>query len=108
VTSLSDYKHVVFADFEFVSRPGEHPDVVCLAWHQAGQTHVLWHDQLGSEPPYPTGDDALFVCFVFNAEGACHLSRGWPLPGNVLDLSAEFRRIVNGRTYRPVEACWAR
>jgi DNA polymerase-1 len=98
VTNLSDFKHIVFADFEFVSRPGEHPDVVCLAWHHAGRTHVLRHDQLGAEPPYPTGDDTLFVCFVFNAEGACHLSRDWPLPAHVLDLSAEFRRIVNGRT----------
>ena len=34
---------------------------------------------------------------MFNAEGGCHLKRGWPLPANVLDLSVEFRRITNGR-----------
>ena len=98
MTSPNDFKHVVFADFEFVSRPGEHPDVVCLAWHDAGQTHVFWYDQLGAEPPYPIGDDTLFVCFVANAELGCHLALDWPLPANVLDLSAEFRRITNGRT----------
>ena len=39
----------------------------------------------------------LFVCFVGNAELACHLALGWPLPVNVLDLYAEFRNHVNGR-----------
>jgi hypothetical protein len=40
----------------------------------------------------------LFVSFVANAECACHLSLGWPLPARVLDLSPAFRNIVNGRT----------
>ena len=31
---LSLYDEVVLADFEFVSIPGEHPDVVCVAWHE--------------------------------------------------------------------------
>ena len=39
----------------------------------------------------------LFVCFVANAECACHLALGWPLPANVLDLSPVFRCVVNGR-----------
>ena len=36
--------------------------------------------------------------FVANAECACHLALGWPLPKNILDLSPLFRNLVNGRT----------
>ena len=73
--------------------------MVCLAWHElpSGQTHVLWVDQLGPEPPYPIDDKTLFVCFVANAELGCHLKLGWPLPQHVLDLNPEFRRLINGR-----------
>jgi hypothetical protein len=98
--TLTDFEQVVFADFEFVARPGEHPDVVCLAWHEAssGQTYRLWRDHLGSKPPYRIDDKTLFVCFVGNAELSCHLALGWALPANILDLNPEFRCIVNGRT----------
>jgi DNA polymerase I len=98
--TVSDFEHIVFADFEFVSKPGERPDVVCLAWHElsAGQTFRLWRDQLGPAPPYRVDDRTLYVCFVANAELGCHLALGWPLPVHVLDLSAEFRNITNGRT----------
>ena len=36
-------------DFEFISRPGERPDVVCLAARElrSGQTLRLWRDELG-------------------------------------------------------------
>ena len=98
--TLSDFEQIIDADFEFISRPGERPDVVCLAWREwpSGQTHCLWRDQLGATPPYRTDDCVLFRSFVFNAEGTSHLSLDWPLPANVIDLSAEFRLHVNGRT----------
>jgi DNA polymerase-1 len=96
--TLTDFARIIFWDFEFVAKPGERPDVVCLAWHEAGQTHRLWRDQLADRPPFPIDDETLFVCFVGNAELGCHLSLNWPLPANVLDLSAEFRCITNGRT----------
>jgi DNA polymerase I len=69
-------------DSEFVPQPGEHPDVVCLVAHElrSGQTHRLWRDELGEQPPYRTDRGALFVSFVANAECACHLALGWPLP----------------------------
>src|SRR5262249_18922331 len=38
------------------------------------------------------------VHLVSHAELGCHLSLGWPLPVNVLDLNPEFRCITNGRT----------
>jgi hypothetical protein len=86
-------------DFEFVSRPGERPDVVCLAAYEvrSGRRFALWRDELGPTPPYSVGPNSLLVSFVANAECACHLALGWSLPTNVLDLSPVFRNITNGR-----------
>jgi hypothetical protein len=86
-------------DFEFIAKPGERPDVVCLAARElrSGRTIRLWRNQLGPVPPYRTDRDVLFVSFVANAECACHLALGWPLPVNVLDLNPAFRNLTNGR-----------
>ena len=94
------FPRVILEDFEFIAAPGERPDVICGAFHDlsTGQTTRLWRepdDQLS--PPYDLGGDTLVVSFVFNAEGGCHLSLGWPLPKNVLDLSPEFKCHVNGK-----------
>jgi DNA polymerase I len=93
------YEEIWLHDFEFISRPGERPDVVCLVAHElhTGQTLRLWRDELGEHPPYRTDSKVLFVNFVANAECACHLARGWPLPANVLDLNPVFRNLTNGR-----------
>jgi hypothetical protein len=92
------FEEVWLVDFEFISKPGAHPDVVCLAARElrSGRTFSLWRDQLGLAAPYRTDAKVLFVCFVANAELACHLALGWPLPVRVLDLSPEFRCLVNG------------
>jgi DNA polymerase-1 len=86
-------------DFEFVPQSGAHPDVVCLAARElrSGRTFRLWFDGPGEPPPYRIDRDVLFVNFVANAECACHLALGWPLPTNVLDLSPAFRNLSNGR-----------
>jgi DNA polymerase I len=99
VTAINEFEQIWCVDFEFIAHPGEWPDVVCLAAHElrSGQTIKLWRDQLGSLPPYSIDRNSLFVCFVANAESSCHLALGWPLAANILDLSPEFRRIVNGR-----------
>jgi hypothetical protein len=98
VTGLEDFETITFADFEFVAKSGNRPEIVCLAWHESSSgTHCLWHDELGSQPPYRTDDKALFVCFVGNAELGSHLALNWPLPANVIDLSVEFRLLTNGR-----------
>jgi len=100
VTTRSNlpFARVILEDFEFIAVPGERPDVICGVFHDldTGQTIRLWRDQL-DRPPYNLGHDTLVVSFVFNAEGACHLSLGWPLPKNVLDLSPEFKCYVNGK-----------
>jgi DNA polymerase I len=93
------FEEVWCIDFEFIARPGERYDVVCLVAHElkSRRTLRLWRTQLGSNPPYRTDASVLFVCFVGNAELGCHLSLGWPLPARILDLSPEFRCITNGR-----------
>lgn len=93
------FTRVILEDFEFISKPGERPDVVCMVFHDlsTGQTTRLWRNQLSEQLPYDGGDGTLVVSFVFNAEGACHLSLGQPMPKNVLDLSAEFKCQVNGK-----------
>jgi DNA polymerase I len=101
VTTLNElpFEEIWFVDFEFVSRHGERPDPVCLGARElcSGQTFRLWRDQMGDRPPYRTDASSLFVNFVANAECACHLALGWPLPAKVLDLSPLFRCVVNGR-----------
>jgi DNA polymerase I len=104
--TLPEFEQVIYADFEFVAKPGEPPDVVCLAWREepSGQTYRLWRDQLGDVPPYRTDARVLFVCFVGNAELHCHLALGWPLPVNVLDLNGR----VSLRHQRPHGTCGQR
>jgi DNA polymerase I len=99
---LSRFGRIWLHDFEFVARPGERPDVVCLAAHElrSGQTLSLWRDQLNSTPPYRTDEGVLFVNFVANAELGCHLALGWPVPRYVLDLNPVFRNLTTGR-YTP-------
>jgi DNA polymerase-1 len=97
------FEEIWLADFEFIAKPGEHPDVVCLCAREqrTGRTLRLWRTDLGKQPPYRIDDGALFVCFVANAECACHLALGWPLPQKIFDLSPVFRCVDNGREKRP-------
>ena len=94
------FEEIWLHDFEFVSQPGERPDVVCLIAHElrSGRTLRLWRDELRKDPPYRTDRGVLFVSFVANAECACHLALGWPLPARVLDLSPAFRNLTNGHS----------
>jgi DNA polymerase-1 len=94
------FDEVWLHDFEFIARPGERPDVVCLAAREmrSGQTILRRRDELGTQPPYHTDNRVLFINFVATAEMACHLSLGWPVPKNVLDLSPAFRNLTNGRS----------
>jgi hypothetical protein len=92
------FQEVWLVDFEFRPPAGENPEPVCLvAWElRSGRRLRLWRDELGTEPPYPIGPDALFVCYYASAEISCHLALGWPVPERVLDLFTEFRNQTNG------------
>ena len=87
------FQYVWFHDFEFHAVPGERPDVICLAAHELRSGRIICRDrkQLGPVPPYDVGPDSVFVNFVANAECACHLALGWPLPSATLALLKERR-----------------
>lgn len=96
------FKEIWFFDFEFSAPPGERQDPVCLvAWELfSGIKLRIWRDELKKMkvPPYSTGQDSLFVAYYASAEMGCHLSLGWPIPVNMLDLFTEFRNLTNGLT----------
>jgi hypothetical protein len=41
----------------------------------------LWRDELGSRPPFPVDDDALFVAYFASAELGCFLELGCAAAG---------------------------
>jgi DNA polymerase-1 len=96
---LSRFRGLWARDFEYISRPGERPVLVCLAAKNliTGETFAWRADELGAEPPYPTDDGVCFFDFVSNAEAHCHLVKGWPTPRYTIDLSPAFRNLTNGR-----------
>jgi hypothetical protein len=94
---LEQFKEIWLHDFEFHAPDGERPLVATLGAKElrSGRVVGLDHRQLGPEPPYDTGPENIFVSYYSSAEIGCHLSLGWPVPANVLDLFAEFRNLTN-------------
>lgn len=92
------FREIWAVDFEYRS-DGDPPDVHCMAAVEVrtGREIVLWKDQLGPEPPFSTGEDALFVAYYASAEMGCFLSLGWSPPAHILDLYAEYRNLGNGK-----------
>lgn len=94
------FRHVTLIDFEFQAHDGERPVPICLVAHElfTGRTHRIWEDELQSmrSPPFPTGSDAVVVCYYASAEASCYLGLSWPMPEHVIDLFAEFRNWTNG------------
>jgi DNA polymerase-1 len=95
-----DYAHVLLVDFEFQSAAGERPVPVCVVAKDlvGGVTYRHWlADQSPSSgPPFPNGDDCLFVAYFASADLGCYHTLGWRQPYHVLDLFAEFRKLTNG------------
>ena len=89
-TFLRKFREVWCIDFEFSAPPGERPTPICLvAWEINSERKLkIWEDELLNmkEPPYATEKDSLVVAYYASAEIGCHLSLGWPLPTNILDL----------------------
>jgi DNA polymerase-1 len=108
--TLLPYRNVVLADFEFelgghasfedASRSGERPRPVCMVAKElrSGKTWRVFRGEFGAAPPFPTGDDTLFVAFYPSAELGCFRALGWHAPARILDLFAEFRDRTNGLT----------
>jgi len=74
------FKYVVTCDSEFhfgghatpaeASRSGERPRPVCMVAQElfSGKVWRLGHDEFGSQPPFPHGDDTLIVAHYSSAE----------------------------------------
>ncbi len=87
-------------DFEFIARPGERPEPICMVARELRSRELirLWQDELRRpKPPFPLDESALFVAYYASAELGCHLALDWPLPINVLDLFCEFKNLANGK-----------
>ena len=93
------FREVWGCDFEFISDPGERPFVVCMVAKElrTGRLIRFWRDELPASPPFPVGNDALFIAYAAAAELGCFLQLGWPMPTRVLDLHFEYLAKINGR-----------
>jgi hypothetical protein len=101
------YKHIILADTEFefgvddAGKPREadslRPVCICVLDLKTGKT---WQQRLGGfspEPPFPTGDDSLFVAYAASAEMRFFRAMKWAAPRRILDLYAEYCCHRNGR-----------
>src|SRR5580704_11336325 len=91
------FRSIWLVDFEFHQPDGERPTPLCLVAKEffTGRVVRQWAP-LGTDPPYAVDEATLFVSFYSTAELSCHIALGWPVPPQVLDLYAEFRRHTCG------------
>ena len=100
IADLERFEEIWCGDAEFIPASGEHPDVLCYCAVElrTGRSIKLWEDQLvEGRPPHRMGDGTAFICFTAMAECGCFLTKRWPSPKNVIDLSPMFRCYINGR-----------
>ena len=93
------FSRVYVVDFEYQELNGNPPVVHCMVAREvfSGQLIRLWlSSTAGISCPIPLGKDVLYVAYFSTSELKSHLSLGWPLPANVLDLFVEFRCLTNG------------
>ena len=99
---FEEYQSLVCLDFEFRQDDGEPlpQEVVCCVARElrTGSRWRLTGDECRATKaaPYPTGTDALFICWNAVAELSCHAALGWELPSHVLDLMVCHRAHTNG------------
>jgi hypothetical protein len=94
---LNQFREIVFVDTEFRANGGKDVDVRCVCAEElrSGRQHRVWIKS-GLQCPYPIDNSTLFVAYYASAEINSHLSLGWPMPANILDLYPEVRAIRNG------------
>ncbi len=86
------FRQVWAVDFEFIARPGERPEPICMVARELRSRELirLWQDELRRpEPPFPLDQSSLFVAYYAPAELCCFKVLGWPMPARILDLFAE-------------------
>jgi len=88
-------------DTEYATSPGDRVVPVCVVAREFfSNACVRQFFDPGQiyDNQFSVGDDALFVAYAAQAEWSCFLSLGWQFPKHVLDLYAEFRNVISGRT----------
>jgi hypothetical protein len=99
---LGDFKAIVVCDFEYHYGTGGSsdgpPHVICGCAKElrSGQEYSIWANEFGSRPPWPYGNDTLFVCYNATAEVRSYMSLGWRPPASIVDLFIEYRQWRNG------------
>jgi DNA polymerase-1 len=90
------FREIVLGDTEFIARPGELYEAVCVAFHElrSGRKGVRWCDDFDAVPPHATGPDVLFVGFTA-AEPEFYGSVGWPFDMAFLDLRVVHINLAN-------------
>jgi DNA polymerase-1 len=97
------YERILFIDFEYEDGgvAGNNPRVVCLVVRdfKTGAVKRYWRDALFEMivAPFDIGPKTLVVAYFASAEMQCFMALGWPMPENLLDPFAEFRRLTNGQ-----------
>ncbi|MHB8102217.1 MAG: DNA polymerase [Methanosarcina sp.] len=92
------FDKIYVVDFEFIARPSEKQQPVCVVSHElkSGETKRVWlYDVQNPEIPYTFGKRDLFVGYFSSAEWNCHKALNWPMPQNVVDLFVEYRNETN-------------
>jgi DNA polymerase I len=108
VLTIADlpYDHIILCDTEFEfgvdsdGKPREadplRPVSICALDLKTGQEWRQWLGGFSSEPPFPTGDNSLFVAFSAPAEMRFFRALRWQAPRRILDLHAEYADSRNG------------
>jgi hypothetical protein len=92
---------VWLVDTEYATPLGDPVIPVCVVAFEffSGQRIEQFFDPAQIyESPLSVGKDSLTVAYAAQAECSCFLSLGWELPNYVIDLHAEFRNEISGRT----------
>ena len=95
---LPFFDRIYVIDFEFITKPSEHPIPVCVVSHEinSGETKRLWlFEENNTQLPYSISENYLFVAHMSSAEWGCHLVLNWSLPFNVIDTFVEYRCFSN-------------
>ena len=88
-------------DCEYGTPPGDPVIPVCVVGRElfSGQCiRQFFEPAWKYKNPFPVDGEALFVAYAAQAEWSCFLPLGWQLPRYILDLYAEFRNEISGRT----------
>ena len=93
-------------DFEYnETDKGEIPHPVCFSAQEllTGERIDLWlDDEPHPEPIQFSNPELIYVSFYGVGDLQCHISLGWSLPVNLIDLFAEWRLLSN-TTHKPNE-----